>query len=199
MESGAGGRSHGSSGSSHHRTSQPVAPSTMTLRRQNQKKPGFIVPNSSATASATTGSCDSSAALALMVAGRDPVETGGRTTRAGTGSERGVESEADKGPGTGDSRSCTRHTALEDGSSSELKGRRLNEGQQLYATQQQQQQQSHHQVDTSSHPLSQSQSQSQSQARVIVSGSSAPAARTPGSTSTERRLPKIILKVKAPT
>ena len=189
MES-AGGRSHGSSGSTYHRTSQPVAPSTMTLRRQNQKKPGFIVPNSSATASATTGSCDSSAALALMVAGRDPVGSGGRTTRAGMGSERGVESEADKGPGTGDSRSCTRHTALEDGSSSELKGRRLNEEQQLYATQQLQ---SHQQVDTSSHP------QSQSQARLIVSGSSAPAARAPGSTSTERRLPKIILKVKAPT
>lgn len=104
------------------------------------------------------------------------------------GNERGVESEADKGPGTGDSR--TRHTALEDGSRSELKGRRLNEEQQLYATQQLQ---SHQQVDTSSHP------QSQSQARLIVSGSSAPAARAPGSTSTERRLPKIILKVKAPT
>lgn len=183
----------------HRRAIQPVAPSTMTLRRQ--KKPALMVPSSSSTTTSVikgenklNSSCDSSAAWATALApdasaspgdGQHPVQPG---VPGEAGRERGVESQADEGPGTADhdSRIIIHHTASEEGS--ERQGRQMNE-QALYGTQQ-----LHGQLGTSCRAIG---------PRDIVSGAGSIAAgstRGPTNTTsrTERRLPRVILKVRPP-
>jgi hypothetical protein len=165
----------------------------MTLRRQ--KQPALVAPSSSTTASGVRGeksvasSYDSSAALATAIT---PAATSGRpaaelqhpfqsVSPGETGRNRGVENQADKGPGTDDrDGGRIRHTAPD--GHSKRKGRGLN-GPELHGTQQ---------VDTSSRGFG---------PRLVVSGDSGGMAGGPSgmaSRTTERRLPRIILKVTPP-
>ncbi len=171
----------------------------MTLRRQ--KKPVLIAPSSRTTSSNLQDGNklalphDSSAALTTATApattSTSPAVARHPLQSACPGREGGVESQ-DK-PGTADQDDCRiRHTASEEGS--ERKGQQMNE-QGLYGTQQM-----HQELDTSCRVTG---------PRTSVSGGADMASGVAGSSAcgtininttsrTERRLPKIILKVKPP-
>ena len=187
--------------STHRRPIQPVAPSTMTLRRQ--KKPVLTAPSSQTISSSLEGENrlalphDSSAVLTTTIApatsaspvgARHPLQSGC------PGREGGVESQDKLGTADqDDGRIRIRHTASEEGS--ERKGQHMNE-ERVYGTQQ-----LHQELNTSCRVLG---------PRTSVSGSPDMASGVAGSSAcgtihntnttsrTERRLPKIILKVKPP-
>lgn len=180
--------------SSHRRPIQPVAPSTMTLRRH--KKPVLSPSPSSTTLSDIKGENnlvserDSSAALTTATASatsasravaRHPLQS------ASPGRKGGVDN-----PGTADDHDGrTRHTASEE--DSERKGQQMNEGR-LDGTQQQ----LHQELDTSCRVIGPRASVSVSSAPDVASGVAGSSGRGTMNTNTERRLPKIILKVKPP-
>ena len=188
--------------STHRRPIQPVAPSTMTLRRQ--KKPDLTAPSSRTISSNLEGGNrlalphDSSAVLTTPIApatsarpvvARHPLQSGC------PGREGGVESQ-DK-PGTADhdhdSRIRIRHTASEEGS--ERKGQQVNEHT-VHGTQQ-----LHQELGTSCRVLGPRTSVSggPDMASGVAGSSACGTINNTNSTSrTERRLPKIILKVNPP-
>jgi hypothetical protein len=193
--------------SSHRRPIQPVVPSTMTLRRQKNLSAPSPSPSrtssnikgesennlasshdSSAALTTGTGTALASATSASPAVARHPLQSGS------PGRKGGVESQDKPGTADHDGRTRTRHTASEEGS--ERKGQQMNE-RRLDCTQQ-----LYQELDTSSRVIGPRTSVSVSGASDVASGVAGTSVcgtmKTTSPNRTERRLPRIILKVKPP-